>query len=157
MASFVPDLLDASDPASVEAWAVRVADVVNGQVSIGEPISHDTALLPNGVKGHLIGSFVTVILGQGFALDTNITCTHNLNVENKGVGTDPTELNVGWVIVRAEHSGTGAGVTSTISCNYETGDAVTANSIELRFYANARTVDQVDPLYITLWFFPTTR
>lgn len=159
MASFVPPLLDPRNPDAVSRWARMVADTINGQLSIGEPISNDTALLPNGVKGHMLGSFFSLYLEDlKYDLDTAHVCTHNLNVPNKGVGTGPTDLNVGWIIVRAEHSGNSADINSTVSCNYETGDPVTANSIALRFYANAaRAVTVADPLYITLWFFPTTR
>jgi hypothetical protein len=168
VASFVPELLNPEDPESVAQWARDVGDVVNGQLSIGEPISHDVALFPNpishdvalfpnGVKGHMLGSFVNLVIGTG-DLDANITCTHNLNIPNKGTGTGPTEMNVGWVPVRWEHNGTGvAGVVETVSCNYEDG-AITADSIQLRFYAAAaRTVNDANPLYVTLWFFPTTR
>ena len=154
MAQFIGEIPDPNDPESVAEWSRSVADLLNGQLSIGEPISHDTVMHPNGVKGHMLGSFVTVVIGTG-DLAANITCTHNLNVPNKLAGG----LNVGWLPVRWEHDGTGvAGVVETISCNYRTGDAVTANAIDLRFYAAAaRTVADATPLTATLWFFPTTR
>ena len=156
MARFVPDLIDPSNHESVAAWAADVADVVNGQISIGEPISHDAVMHPNGVKGHLLGSFVTIPVDDlKYPLDTACLCHHNLNVPNKAAGG----LNVGWVIVRIEHDGTGVGVTSTVSCNYDTRDSagITENAIPLRFYAVARTVTVAHPMNVTLWFFPTTR
>jgi hypothetical protein len=159
VADFVGEIQNPEDPDSIAEWSRTVADLLNGQLSIGEPVSEDATLKPNGVKGHLLGSFVNVVIGTG-DLDAAFTCTHNLNIPQKGTGTAPTELNVCWTIVRAEHSGNGAGVTSTISCNYETGDAVTANAIDLRFYANARTVADPAPddrIFITLRSFPATR
>jgi hypothetical protein len=161
VAQFVPELVDPTNPDSIAEWARLITALVSGQISIGEPIAPSPdpatptaldALRPNGVKGHMLGSFVQVSIGTG-DLDVAFTCTHNLNIPNKVAGG----LNVGWVIVRAEHNGTGAGVTSSISVNYETGDTVTANAIDLRFYANARTVNDANPIVFTLWFFPATR
>jgi hypothetical protein len=152
VATFVPELQNPDDPESVAEWARIVASKINGQISIGEPVSEDTTLKPNGVKGHLLGSFVEVVIGTN-DLNTAMTCTHNLNLSVWG-----TDLNVGWIIVRAEHSGTGAAVNSTISCNFQTGDTIGANAIELRFYADTRTVtDGADALTVHLWFFPATR
>jgi hypothetical protein len=154
---FAPELINPEDPNSLTEWARTITSIVNGNISIGEPVSSDTTMMPNGVKGHLLGSFVNLVIGTG-DLDVNITCTHNLNIPNKGTGTGPTEMNVGWVPVRWEHNGTGvAGVVETISCNYEDG-TITANSIQRRFYAAAAlTVNDANPLYVTLWFFPTSR
>lgn len=162
MATFVPPLLDPSNPNAVANWAREVADVINGQISIGEPLALNpdpTAggadpARPNGVKGHLLGSFVVVEIGTNDLGHANpVTCTHNLQIVPKG-----GSLNVGWVIVRAEHDGTGvvAG-DETITVNYRTGDAVGNNAIALRFYATgARTVDDFHPITVALWFFPTT-
>jgi hypothetical protein len=119
--------------------------------------------MPNGVKGHMLGSFVTVVVGQGYAIGAQVPCVHNLDIPNKGTATytltTPTDLNVGWVPVRWEHDAAGclgAGI-ETVSCIYE-GGTVTANSIELVFYAaGPRTVIQESPLFVTLWFFPATR
>ena len=158
MAQFVGEIPDPNDPESVAEWARGIASLLNGQLSIGEPISQNTTMFPNGVKGHLVGSFVEVVIGQGFAPGVNYTCTHNLNVENKGIGTGPTDMNVGWIPVRWEHDGNGcagAGI-ETVSCSYE-GGAITANSIQLMFHAAApRNVAQDHPSFVTLWFFPTT-
>lgn len=167
MASFVPPLLDPENPDAIANWAREVADVLNGQVSIGEPVATlpdgtggiDTTR-PNGVKGHLSGSFVLVEVGTGDLGHAGaITCTHNLNIPTNIASLPAGALNVGWVVVRVEHSGNGvvAG-DETISVNYRTGDAVTTTAIDLRFYASgARTVSDVHPIYVTLWFFPTTR
>ena len=161
MADFVPELVNPNDPDSIAEWARAINSLVNGFISIGEPVSEDTTRKPNGVKGHLLGSFVTVEIGtkdDGFW--AAVTCTHNLNIPNKGVGASPSDLNVGWVVVRWEHDGNGvAGANEMMSCNYRTGDAVTNNSIDLRFYYGngARNVNDDHPIYVTLWFFPTTR
>jgi len=171
VASFVPPLLDPENPNAVANWAREVADTINGQISIGEPLATladgtgglDT-LRPNGVKGHLLGSFVDVEIGTG-DLAVAITCTHNLNIINKGTtplaeSGNESDLNVCWVIVRTEHDGTGPPVNvDTISCNFQTGDTVTDNSIQLRFHAvlGGRTVADASPIYLKLWFFPTTR
>jgi hypothetical protein len=151
VASFVPELLNPEDPESVAQWARDVGDVVNGQLSIGEPISHDVALFPNGVKGHMLGSFVThtaIVLA-----DNAYTFTHNLNIPNKATGG----FNVGWIPVRYIHDGNTVDAASTISVNYETGDAITANAIDLRFYFGGTRVIAGHALTATIWFFPTTR
>lgn len=161
MASFVPPLLDPENPDAVAEWARAVADWANGQVSIGEPVATIgdgsgivDPLRPNGVKGHLLGSFV--VRSDIVLADTVYTFTHNLNIPNKAVANDP--LNVCWVVVRLVHDGTAVNEASTISVNYESGDAVTENAIDLRFYiGGARTIAAPNPLTAALWFFPTTR
>lgn len=156
MAHFAPTLLDPTDPESIAHWADQIEQLINGRLSIGEPVSEDTTRLPNGVKGHMLGSFVTIPVDDlKYPLDTACLCHHNLNVPNKAAGG----LNVGWMIVRIEHDGTGVGSTSVVSCNYDTRDVagITNNAIPLRFYAVARTVTVVHPMNVTLWFFPTTR
>jgi len=166
VASFVPPLTDPGNPNAVANWAREVADVINGQISIGEPLATladgteglDT-LRPNGVKGHLLGSFVEIEIGNVVLppLVTPVPCVHNLDIPNKVAGG----LNVGWVVVRVEHKELFPGnttLTSVPGVYYETGDAVTNNSIELRFVCmGARSITDARPLKFTLWFFPTTR
>ena len=156
MAQFVGEIPDPNDPESVAEWARGIANLLNGQLSIGEPISQDTTMFPNGVKGHLVGSFV--VRSDIVLADTAYTFTHNLNIPNKGAGNDP--LNVCWEVVRFIHDGTNVNAASTLSVNYDSRDAagVLDNSIDLRFYVGgARTIAAPNPLTAALWFFPTTQ
>jgi len=157
MASFVPPLLNPENPDSVADWARAVADVVNGQLSIGEPISDNTTLKPNGVKGHLLGSFVFV---ETTSAVQSVVCTHNLNVEPKNITApvpawdDP--LNVGWDLVRLQHDDTGGAAAGGHMVVWH-GGTLTANTIELEFHLSGHTVSALHPAYWTVWFFPTTR
>lgn len=171
MATFLPQLLDPENPDSVAAWARAVSDWANGQVSIGEPVAPNPDPLvggvdpirPNGVKGHLLGSFVTV---TQTAQAQVIRCTHNLGVVPKGLTlpgilhTDP--LNVAWVVVRVRHDNTllagppaggpslpvfvgGAGSVDTTDGNY----------IDLAFRVDGYDIPATSMVW-ELWFFPTT-
>ena len=133
MASFVPPLLDPGNPDSVAKWAKDVADVINGQLSVGEPISHET------------GQYVY---------------EHNLNVEPKGM-TAPTDytdpLNVMWQIVRFTNPGGLAPTGSGGYLDFHDGYAVTANSIELEWHVGGHNIGVAQPMILTVWFLPTTR
>ena len=157
MASFVPPLLDPGNPDSVAKWAKDVADVVNGNLSLGEPISHDTALFPNGVKGNTLGSFVTHTIT---AKTGQYVYEHNLNVEPKGM-TAPTDytdpLNVMWQIVRFTNPGGLAPTGSGGYLDFHDGYAVTANSIELEWHVGGHNIGVAQPMILTVWFLPTTR
>ena len=153
MAQFVHEIPDPTTPESVAEWSREIAGLLNGQLSIGEPISDGTTLKPNGVKGHMIGSFVTRT--DIVAADTLYTFTHNLDIPNKASGG----LNVGWIPVRYIHDGDTVDAASTITCNYETTDSasVTATAMPLRFYFGGTRVVAGHALTATIWFFPTTR
>ena len=160
MAQFAPELVDPTNPDSIAEWARTITALVNGGISIGEPLAWDVLtgavdlLRPNGVKGHILGDFVQVEVGFKDTGDwIAVTCTHNLNIPNRVAGG----LNVGWTPVRFEHDGNTVDAASTISVNYRTGDTVTANAIDLRFYASGtRVVSDAHPIIATLWFFPAT-
>ena len=157
MASYVPPLLDPGNPDAVARWAKLVADTINGQLSIGEPISEDTALKPNGVKGHMLGSFVHHTCNGKTG---TFTFVHNLNVEPKGM-TAPTvysdPLNVMWTIVRAANASGIAPTGSGIYLDFHDGYAVTANSIELEWHIGGHNVVGAEAMDIVIWFIPTTR
>lgn len=158
MPNFVPDLQNPEDASSIQEWSRRVAGLINGHISIGEPISHDTALFPNGVKAHLLGSFVQV---ETTANTQSAVCTHNLNIDPKGLSAPPVwndPLNVGWIIVRVQHDNFGAaGIGGTAAMFHGGAGTVTANSITLEFHLSGHTVAVAHPALWTLWFFPTTR
>ena len=157
---FPPRLADPSDPDSIAQWAREITELLSGQVSIGEPVAFDyltggvDALRPNGTTGNIHGSFVYMPVIQA---DVAVTYTHNLNIPNKGGAGPPPDLNVGWIPVRIIHNGNTVNAASTISVNYEIGDAVTANSIQLRWYiGGTRVIAKPHDLYTYLWFFPAT-
>jgi hypothetical protein len=56
------------------------------------------------------------------------------------------------------HSGVGATGASALSINYEDGDTITADSIQLRAYSSSgRTVDAANPIRVSAFFIPVTR
>jgi len=121
VASFVPELVDPNDPESIAEWARAISSLVNGFISIGEPVSEDTTRKPNGVKGHLLGSFVTV---ETTANTQAAVCTHNLNIDPKGLTAPPVyndPLNVAWVIVRVQHDGFGAAGVGGVAAMFHGG------------------------------------
>lgn len=121
-------------------------DALDGRLTRGNP--KVKANHPNGALDNWRGSWVSVEVDT---LDAAVTCTHNLGVEI--VGSNP---NVLWQIVSVEHDGAGASATSgATDAQFETGDTITTNTIELRFYSPGRTVDGTHPLTVILWFEPT--
>ena len=164
MASFVPPLMDPANPDAIANWAREVADLLNGQISIGEPLATladgtggvDT-LRPNGVKGHTLGSFVHHTCDGKTG---TFTFVHNLNIEPKGMSAptlhnDP--LNVMWTIMRATNAGGIAPTGSGIYLDFHDGYAVTANSIELEWHIGGHNVVGAQAMDIVIWFIPTTR
>jgi len=166
MASFVPPLLDPANPDAIANWAREVADLLNGEISIGEPLATladgteglDT-LRPNGVKGHMLGSFVQADTTSAVQ---SVLFTHNLNVTPKGISAPPAwndPLNVGWVLVRLQHDDFGAAATGghAVLWHGGVGSILTANAIELELHLSGHTVNVTHPARWTFWFFPTTR
>lgn len=150
------NLPDPKNPKSVVEHVDGVQRILDQQVSFGHPQDPGddagTALAGtthNGVIYNMEGTWVEL---RVTVLDANTTCTHNLNL----TVLSASQPNCRWLVWGYQHDGTGAGTTSTISCNYEDG-TVAADSIQLRFYAVARTVDADHPLKVTLWFIPAVR
>jgi hypothetical protein len=157
---FVPELTDASDPIAVEAWARAVSDVINGQVSIGEPVSENTTMFPNGVQGNVRGSFC---VGQITASPAPVVFVHNLNIPALGTAAPPLytdPLNVAWQIVRVRHDGTGAaGLGGCGASAVFRGGLFSLGPTGIILYCSLThcTVDAVHPAIFELFFFPTTR
>lgn len=164
--SRVPRVLyDPADPKAVAEHASRLQRVMDGQIEFGSPqdpndpasvtLANGTA--HNGILQNMLGAWVEVDVT---ALDTRVDCAHNLGVPITVVAAT-NQPNVRWLVFGYQHSGTLAIAGSTISCNYELGDAasITSNSFPLRFYAaGTRTVGaDPDDLRVTLFFVPAVR
>jgi hypothetical protein len=123
----------------------ELSQLLKGHLDFGTP---DSALGTHGTPGNINGQWVRQTVT---ALNTAVTCTHNMNV-----GTAGTNIpNVGWLIFYWEHNGTGAsGADSPPGALFRTGDVVTANSIQLRFYLAGPTVNAGNPLTCWIRFFP---
>lgn len=153
-------LVDPRDPQSIVNQVQRLTSTVDGLLGFGspqdptDPQSTDLAdgAAHNGSLENMDGSWVEVDVET---LDAATTCTHNLAAPAISATASP---NVRWLVFGYEHDGTGTtGASDTVSCNYETGDAITDDAIELRFYAANRTVDATHPLRVTLFFVRAVR
>lgn len=151
----------------LEPWIRVVERILTGWVEVGHPnhptnhasttLAGDNTALDshNGLRDNVAGSWVELELGTG-DLGAAITCNHNLGADATVAAAG--EVNVRWQVWMWKHDGTGVGgVFSVISCNFRTGDAITANSIDLRFYALGRTVDDDHKLKVTLRFVKAAR
>ncbi len=104
---------------------------------------------PNGLLHNMEGSWVTVSFT---ALDTATTVTHNLELDT--TGTASANPNVVWRVMGIKHSGVGATAVDSMSVNYEIGDAINTNDIELRLYSGGtRTVSGAQPATVLLWLY----
>jgi hypothetical protein len=140
----------------------RLLRIVEGEIEIGDPqhpqddgsatlAGSGTPTTHNGRVVNIRGSWVELNVT---AADTAVTCTHNLSIPVAVTG----EPNVLWTVKRCIHSGTAANAASTWSVNFEVGDTVGTDAIQLRFYAaGARTVNADNPLKVTLFFEPAVR
>ena len=82
-------------------------------------------------------------------LNTNVQCRHGLEQRVFSAALP----NVHWLLCGTKHSGVGMGAGSGVSVIYTDG-TVGRNTIELRFFANAMTVNAGNPLTFYLYFFP---
>ena len=126
----------------VTRFAQTLADLFNGRISFGEP--DDGNGNPRG--DNIEGAWATATFT---ALDTATTVTHNLGLNTAGT------INCRWFVGKIEHDGTLADGTSAVSIQFETGDTVAADTIQLRCYTAAtRTVDGDHPVLADLFFIP---
>lgn len=148
-------LVDPSSPQSIVDHLGRVQRIVDQQIDFGTPQDprDPTSTAPadgiahNGTIANMAGSWFQLQLDDATnLLNTDVTCIHNL-----GVQVVASRPNVLWSIKSIEHDGTGAGAGSVVTAVYSNG-AVTTNSIQLRFFAAARTVTVAHPLLLTIWF-----
>ena len=165
--------INPEDPNSIAEALSVLLRVVDREIEFGHPqnpIGEDATssaqvagaaggAIPahNGVLENIRGSWVEIIVDSSATADTKIDCVHNLNVPmTSGVA----EANVRWMVMGIKHSGLNAVAASTISVSYETGDSgsITADSFPLRVYAEGtRTVNDANPIKITLFFIPAVR
>ncbi len=123
-------------------FAHTLADLFQGRLSFGEP--DDGAGNPR--SDNIDGLWATATFT---ALDTATTVTHN-----GGFATTGT-INCRWFIGLISHDGTAADGTSAVSIQFEDGDTVNTNDIQLRCYVAAtRTVDGDHPVTADLFFVP---
>ncbi len=119
-----------------------LADLFNNRISFGEP--DDGAGNPR--SDNIQGLWATATFT---ALDSATTVTHNLGLNTAGT------INCRWFVGKIEHDGTLADGTSAVSIQFETGDTVAADTIQLRCYTAAtRTVDGDHPVLADLFFIP---
>lgn len=158
--SRVPQVVvNPQDPQSITEHLFRVQRVVDGRLEFGspqDPRDPASATIPdgashNGIIQNIMGSWFELSLGTG-DLAVDQTCTHNLGIPIVSASTP----NVRWIVFGLQHNAAGAGAGSTISAVYE-GGTVGENAIVLRFYAAARTVNDANPLKVTLFFVPVVR
>lgn len=131
--------------ADIRQLVLLINDIMLGGVGFGAPDdgSGDAA------GDNMLGTWATASFT---ALDTATTVTHNLGISTNA-GATP---NVRWLVFRVEHDGTGVvDGTPSISLQYETGDTVGTNDIELRAYCGGtRTVGASNPITADLFFIP---
>ncbi len=152
-------VINPKDPLSIVEHLYRVQRVVDGQIDFGapqDPKDPASSTLPdgsahNGILNNILGSWFEISIGTG-DLAVDQTCTHNLGQPI----VSATTPNVRWLVFGIQHNAAGAGAGSTVSVVYE-GGTVGENSIVLRFYAAARTVNDANPLKVTLFFIPVVR
>ena len=168
MGRIPPSIVLPEQPQSIVEHLLRVSREVDGRVEFGSPQDPNNpasttlanGVIHNGTILNMKGAWVEVDV---VALDAVVDCAHNLDVPVTLVG-GVRQPNVRWLLFGYQHSGTLAIAGSTISCNFELGDAggapgITTNSFPLRFYAaGTRTVGaDPDDLRVTLFFVPAVR
>ena len=165
MGRIPPSIVLPEQPQSIVEHLLRVSREVDGRMEFGspqDPNNPSSTTLANGVihNGTILnmkGAWVEVDV---VTLDAVVNCVHNLDVPVTLIG-GVNQPNVRWLIFGYQHSGTLAIAGSTISCNYELGDAasITTNSFPLRFYAAGTRTVGVDPdeIRVSLFFVPAVR
>ena len=144
------------DPHSIVEHLGANQRILDGQVEFGHPgnpISDASTALAgtthNGTLMNMAGSWVELAVS---ALNTNTTCTHNLELAIPSA----SQPNCRWLVWGWQHDGTGAGATTQVNALYVDG-TVGANSIQLKFYATTLTVGAGNKLRVTLYFIPAVR
>ena len=159
--------LDIQPPAPGDSQALvetlrRFVEEFDGRVSFGtpqDPLAEDGTTLAGAAAANHPGTLQNIegawVEYDVTALDTATTLYHNLGQKVVSATGSP---NVRWLLMGFQHDGTTADPDATLSCNYQTGDTVTADSIQLRFYATGtRAVGVANPLRVTLFFMRATR
>jgi hypothetical protein len=101
----------------------ELQDIIDGQIWDGSPTGE-----PNNSEGVWVVGMHT---GTGA-----VTYAHNLDISTAGFAVDG--LNVTWRIAGIKHSG--AGTLDAISLEFQAGDTVNVDDIQLRARYGGRTV-----------------
>jgi hypothetical protein len=150
---------DPTKPESLVKYLAEVQRVVDSLIEFGNPqnpFDDQSSTLAdgathNGSLQNIHGSWVEVEVDTA---NSSVTCTHNLNVPIAVAG----EPNVRWLVFGFEHDGNTADAASTLSVNFETGDTITTDAIDLYFHVGGtRVVDGDHKLKATLFFVPAVR
>ena len=127
-----------------------ITEGINGNLGFGLPPGTDAEALKDNIHG-------AWVRGEFTAKDTATVFTHNLGVPiADGTASASTFIpNVRWLIFMMAHDGNAAQIGSVMSINFEIGDEITENSIELRLYSVAgRLIDSDHKVYVDLFFVP---
>jgi hypothetical protein len=159
-------LVDPNDTKQIAEVVTELQRVVDREIEFGNPADPTddessaraglSATAHPGTLMNIKGAWVEIQLDTSIALDTEIVCHHNLNL----IVADPsgTEPNVRWIVMGIMQSSGGPGGTdAVVSVSHEEGDTVDTDSIGLRVHANNRTVNDANPLKVSLFIIPAVR
>lgn len=125
-----------------------LADVLSAGLHLGDPTHpQGTTQHPNGQLANFDISFVQVSFE---ATGTAVAFQHNLGASTTGVSNDTP--NVCWLVIGAKHDGTASAGTHPWSLEYQEGDTIGADSIELRLRKAGGTVDATHPFKVVVCF-----
>lgn len=125
---------DPRDPEQLHAHARRLAKVINGGLTFGDPTDRHSRGA-NGRKDNMDGSWVTVTAAiADFCVNgvggNALTFNHNLNAPTAGTASGAISYrpNVVWPVVCLRTGNIGLGA---ITLYYRLGGLITGNAIEL--------------------------
>jgi hypothetical protein len=169
MARFTLLTIDPDDSLSIASALTQLQQIVTDQLDLGHPgfpghklqqtvvtalagAGDNTSLantLHNGETGNFNHAWVEV---EFSGTNTAVAFKHNLNLDVP----DANLPNVRWLFTNFQHNGAGPVTgTAALALSFDTGDTVTADSIELRLYAAAtRTVDGSNKVKVTTLMVP---
>ena len=155
-------LEDPDNPVAIADHLGRIRREFDGLIEFGHPydpvptvtgipsvvLAGSSATAHQGTLQNIRGSWAERDIDT---LDTAHLFHHNLDIPVLVAGEPNVRVFTAWI----QHSGAAAVAASVISWNFEEGDAVNLNSIELRFYAEAtRTVNAGNPIKVSFFFIP---
>lgn len=99
------------------------------------------------------GSWVEVNVTSLTNNAEDITCTHNLYLDEPDYTLASGTTNVRWLVFGVEHTGSGITTPIQVTALWNSSNTITANSIELTFNVSGTiTVNSGNPVKITLFF-----
>jgi hypothetical protein len=165
--------LDPKNPESMAKAIKDLATAVDGGIEFGDhnrpldPTSTDRAgdssvsEQHNGSLINIQGSYVTVQVDTLTNGAQDITCNHNLYLDNPEYTLISGTVNVNWQVHRFTHNGTGLIPPIGLSVMYNETKTIAVNSIELTFGVlfGAGSIDDIltNPLSVTLFFTKAVR